>query len=264
MMHFRAERMAILVTCTAFRLTRNGETQTKLLAQPPPLLVSEDHSTLLVAQVFYQLDTIRLLQSSRDALIYMSFHRVARAGVLRHLHLGNGLGRSTNVIGVQQQLRQLSLTTRPRMTIPSVGALPTIGSQRLRAFATEDGPANEDKPAKKKTAAKKKSTKSKSKKKTTSKPKPKKKKPLTEKGQERKKRSEQRAKINELKATALTEPKKLPTVWRHVAIQSKFAELNIPAGTGVEKLRFVNEAVKSLSPEEIEVCLASRQPPNTG
>ncbi|KAJ5698499.1 hypothetical protein N7462_000504 [Penicillium macrosclerotiorum] len=153
----------------------------------------------------------------------MSFPRVARAGVLRHLRLGDALSHQTRVIGLQHQLRRLSLIAPSRCTTPLAGSLPVLRSLPSRSFATATGEsteANSDKP--------KRGTKSKpKKKKKTAKAAPKKpkKRGLTEKQKEAKAKKQRKELIEQLKAAALEPPQKLSTATRAMFIKEKLAEL---------------------------------------
>ncbi|GLI73390.1 hypothetical protein PoHVEF18_001607 [Penicillium ochrochloron] len=141
----------------------------------------------------------------------MSLQRVARANVLRNLRLGDVLSHQTRVIGVQNQLRRLSLATNSRFSTPLAGFIPAVNAQQSRSFATE-------------TADSKKSTK----KSTTKKPKAEKKKPkrgLTEKQKEAKEKKESRELVKQLKETALQPPKKLAQTARTIATQAKLKEV---------------------------------------
>ncbi|KAJ5370358.1 uncharacterized protein N7496_006450 [Penicillium cataractarum] len=144
----------------------------------------------------------------------MSLQRVARANVLQHLRLGDASSHQTRVIGVQNQLRRLSLATNSRFSTPLAGSPSAVKSQQSQSFATEAT----------KTDSAKKSTK----KSTTKEPKAEKKKTkrvLTEKQKEAKEKKESRELIKQLKETALQPPKKLPQVARSIAIQHKIKEL---------------------------------------
>lgn len=142
----------------------------------------------------------------------MSLQRVARANVLRHLRLGDSLSHQTRVIGVQNQLRGLSLASNPRFSTPLAGSFSVLKSQQSCSFATD---------ATESTSSKKSTRKS-----TTKKPKAeKKKRELTEKQKEAKEKKESRELVKQLKETALQPPKKLPQAARSIAIQHKLKEL---------------------------------------
>lgn len=144
----------------------------------------------------------------------MSLQRVARANVLRHLRLGDASSHQTRVIGVQNQLRRLSLATNPRFSTPLAGSPSAMKPQQSQSFATD--------------ATKSDSAKKSTKKSTTKEPKAEKKKTkrvLTEKQKEAKEKKESRELVKQLKETALQPPKKLPQVARSIAIQHKIKEL---------------------------------------
>lgn len=174
------------------------------------------------------------------ALPTMSFQRVARASALRHLRLGDGLSHQTRVIGVQNQLRQLSLATNSRFTTPLAGSLSAVSAQQSHSFATD--------------ATKKTKTKS-----TTKKPKTEKKKPkraLTEKQKEAKEKKESRELVKQLKETALQPPKKLPQTARAIATQAKLKELReqSPSRSQVEIFKDAIQQVFSQRLPEADVC----------
>lgn len=172
----------------------------------------------------------------------MSFQRVARANVLRHLRLGDTLSHQTRVIAVQNQLRRLSLATNFRVTTPLVGSLSAVRSQQSHSFATD--------------AAKSSSPKEKS---TAKKPKTEKKKPkraLTEKQKEAKEKKESRELVKQLKETALQPPKKLPQTARAIATQAKLKELReqSPSRSQVEIFKDAIQQVFSQRLPEADVC----------
>lgn len=172
----------------------------------------------------------------------MSLQRVARANVLRHLRLGDVLSHQTRVIGVQNQLRRLSLATNSRFSTPLAGSISAVNTQQSRSFATE-------------TASPKKSTK----KSTTKKPKAEKKKPkrgLTEKQKEAKKKKESRELVKQLKETALQPPKKLAQTARTIATQHKLKEVREqnPSRPQAEIFKEAVELVNSQRLAESDVC----------
>lgn len=170
----------------------------------------------------------------------MSLQWVSRAGVLRHLHLGDAMARPSRVTGLQNQLRRLCLSSQPRLT-PLVGALSTITSQQSHSYATD---ASRPKP--------KKSTKATAgtPKKTTA---PKKK--LTEKQKEAKEKKKQRDHIKQLKETALETPKKLIAAGHRLAFQAKFSELRPQHSEIKETFSAASTAVKDMTADESEVSL---------
>jgi hypothetical protein len=172
----------------------------------------------------------------------MSLQRVARANVLRNLRLGDVLSHQTRVIGVQNQLRRLSLATNSRFSTPLAGSIPAVNAQQSRSFATE-------------TADSKQSTK----KSTTKKPKAEKKKPkrgLTEKQKEAKEKKESRELVKQLKETALQPPKKLAQTARTIATQAKLKEVREqnPSRPQAEIFKEAVELVNSQRLAEADVC----------
>ncbi|KAJ6006336.1 hypothetical protein N7451_004280 [Penicillium sp. IBT 35674x] len=169
----------------------------------------------------------------------MSLQWVSRAGVLRHLHLGDAMARPSRVTGLQNQLRRLCLSSQPRLT-PQVGALSTITSQQSHSYATD---ASRPKPKKSTKAAdgtRKKSTA------------PKKKRELTEKQKEAKEKKKQRDHIKQLKETALETPKKLIAAGHRLAFQAKFSELRPQHSTIKETFGAASTAVKEMTADESE------------
>lgn len=147
----------------------------------------------------------------------MSLQRVARVGI-RHLRLADGLGRPGRVIGIENQLRQLSISTQSRPSLPAVESLSTVLSEHARSFATKPG-----RPKGSTSTGAKKTTKSKTAKSKTAAAPKKKKKPLTEKQKEAKEKRKEADHIKELKKTALALPKKLPEQARALAFPTAFA-----------------------------------------
>ncbi|KAJ5160432.1 uncharacterized protein N7482_007436 [Penicillium canariense] len=162
----------------------------------------------------------------------MSLQRVARTGV-RHLRLGDALSYRTRVIGVQNQLRHLSLATNPRFSIPQVGLLSAINS---RSFSTETTESTPKKPAQKS------ANKTKAKKKT--------KRPLTEKQKEAKEKKKRSDHIKQLKETALELPKKLPQSARSIATQYKINELKQQSPSQAQKDIF-KDAVEQVQSQRL-------------
>jgi hypothetical protein len=175
----------------------------------------------------------------------MSLQRVARANVLRHLRLGDALSHQTRVIGVQNQLRRLSLATNSRFSTPLAGSLSAVNSQQSRSFATETTDSTSPKKSTKKS--------------TTKKPKAEKKKPkrgLTEKQKEAKEKKENRELIKQLKETALQPPKKLAQTSRAIATQYKLKEVREqnPLRPQAEIFKEAVELVVSQRLAEADVC----------
>lgn len=165
----------------------------------------------------------------------MAFQLANRAGALRRLHLGDIPSR---VFTVQNQLRQLSLSSQPRLTTPKAGLLPTSISQNA-TFATQAA-----KPKKPKTT-----TKATKKPKTTKKPRE-----LTEKQKEAKAQREERDLKKKLKETALTAPKKLPSTSYLLAIQSVMAEARAAGATKqTEAFQRAVQLAKALPSYEMSV-----------
>jgi outer membrane translocation and assembly module TamA len=174
----------------------------------------------------------------------MSLQRVARANVLRHLRLGDALSHQTRVIGVQNQLRRLSLATNSRFSTPLAGSF----SLQSRSFATETADSTSPKKSTKKS--------------TTKKPKAEKKKPkraLTEKQKEAKEKKESRELVKQLKETALQPPKKLAATARSIATQHKLKEVREqnPSRPQAEIFKEAVELVNSGRLAEADVCQIS-------
>ena len=177
----------------------------------------------------------------------MSLQRVTRAGVGRHLYLSDAFSRPSRVIGVQNQLRQLCLSSKPRLTIPPVGPLSVITSQQSHSFATKVGRPKTKRSTEAPEGKRKKSSTSK---KSSA---PKKKRELTEKQKEDKVKREAREQIKRLKEKALQLPKNLPqNVWP-IAFREKFAEIKHQHAKQTEAFSATAASIKSLSPEEKEV-----------
>ncbi|KAJ5249043.1 hypothetical protein N7468_000494 [Penicillium chermesinum] len=138
----------------------------------------------------------------------MSLQRVARVGV-RHLRF-DGLGRPSRVIGIENQLRQLTLSSKPQPSVPAVATVSSLISQYSRSFATNSDTT--------------KTTKRKSSKTTKKKPAPKKK-ALTEKQKEQKEKKKEAEHIKQLKETALVTPKKLPDRAYNLAFPQVYASI---------------------------------------
>lgn len=172
----------------------------------------------------------------------MSLQWVSRAGVLRHLHLGDAMARPSRVTGLQNQLRRLCLSSQPRLT-PRVGALSTITSQQSHSYATDASRPKPKKSTKATDGTRKKSTA------------PKKKRELTEKQKEAKEKKKQRDHIKQLKETALETPKKLIAAGHRLAFQSKFSELRPQHSTIKETFSAASTAVKDMTADESEVSL---------
>lgn len=174
----------------------------------------------------------------------MTLQWATRAGVLRHLRLGNALVRPTRVISVQNQLRRVCLAAKPRLATPQTCSVSFLISQQTRFFAT----------ASERPKAKRSSKASSSTRKTSSSAKPTKKKKLTEKQKEAKALRERRAHIKELKQTALVAPKKLAQSAWQLAIASKFADIRTQHSSSQDAFKETTNVVKSLSADEYEVC----------
>lgn len=175
----------------------------------------------------------------------MSFQRVACANVLRHLRLGDALSHQARVIGVQNQLRRLSLATNSRFSTPLAGSFSGVHSQLSHSFATEATKSISPKKSTKKSTTKKAKTE---KKKT--------KRALTEKQKEAKEKKESRDLVKQLKETALQPPKKLPQTARAIATQHKLKELReqSPSRSQVEIFKEAIEQVFSQRLPEADVC----------
>ncbi|KAJ5546772.1 hypothetical protein N7494_004357 [Penicillium frequentans] len=169
----------------------------------------------------------------------MSLQWVSRAGVLRHLHLGDAMARPSRVTGIQNQLRRLCLSSQPRLT-PLVGALSTITSQQSHSYATDASRPKPKKSTKATAGTRKKSTA------------PKKKRELTEKQKEAKEKKKQRDHIKQLKETALETPKKLIAAGHRLAFQSKFSELRPQHSDIKETFSAASTAVKDMTADESE------------
>lgn len=202
----------------------------------------------------------------------MYLPRFAQAGVLRHPHLGTALARSSRVYAVQNQLRQLSLAAKPRFSIRSADGLSRATFQQVR-FAT-DAADGEKKVTK--AQARQEETERKRKERAS-----RKEEELTEKlrkaeervesrkvkaeqreqkqekenkKREQQKRKKRRDELQELKKAALQRPKYLPQSWYSVAVALKSSELSKSDFPGQDFFTVVHAAVKSFTPEEIEVC----------
>ncbi|KAJ5660040.1 hypothetical protein N7507_006491 [Penicillium longicatenatum] len=169
----------------------------------------------------------------------MSLQWVSRAGMLRHLHLGDAMARPSRVTGLQNQLRRLCLSSQSRLT-PQVGALSTFTSQQSHSYATDASRPKPKKSTKVTDGTRKKSTT------------PKKKRQLTEKQKEAKEKKKQRDHIRQLKETALEPPKKLIAAGNRLAFQSKFSELRPQYSTIKEAFGAASTAVKEMAANETE------------
>lgn len=166
------------------------------------------------------------IESCSQLITLMALQLANRAGALRRLHLGDIPSR---VFTVQNQLRQLSLSSQPRLITPKAGVLSTTISQNA-TFATQA-----TKPKKPKTTTK--ATKKPKTTKTT------KKRELTDKQKEAKALREERDLKKKLKETALTTPKKLPATAYQLAIQSTMAEARAASG-GAKQTEAFQKAVQ--------------------
>lgn len=176
----------------------------------------------------------------------MSFQWATRAGVVRHLRLGNALARPTRVISMQNQLRRVCLPTKSQLTRPHVSSLSAFVCQQSHSFATTTESPKAKRGRKPASGKRKKSS---------AKPKPKKKKKvLTEDQKARKEQRERREKIKALKATALEPPKKLATSAWPLAFASKFHEVRTESQSPNDTLKEVAAVIKAMSPDEYEVC----------
>lgn len=182
----------------------------------------------------------------------MSFQRITRTGVLRQLYRTDALSRPSRVIGVQNQLRQLSLASKPQVTTRMGRYLPAIAFRSPRSYSTETS-----KPEAKKARSSSKSSKGKSKTKKSSKSKPKKKRALTANQKEEKAKEERRDYIKQLKETALKEPKKLPQIVISLVVQEKLLGGKGPRHDVREAFKDAISYYHSMSAEEREVCWAS-------
>lgn len=176
----------------------------------------------------------------------MSLQWATRAGVLRHLRLSDVLARPTRVISMQNQLRRVCLPTKSQFTAPNVTRLSALVCQQSRTFAT----STENPNVKRNSSKRKKSKTTKPKKKT---------KALTEDQKARKEQRERRAKIKELKVTALELPKKLATSAWSLAFASKFHEVRTESQQPKDTLREAANVIKAMNPSEYEVCPERRQ-----
>lgn len=181
----------------------------------------------------------------------MALQWVNRAGVLRHLHLGDALFRPSRVLSMQNRLRRLCISSQPQLKTARLGGLSSITSQRTHSFATDA--TTKPKRSTKSTDGKTKSItakKTKSKTKAQSKPKPRRQ--LTEKQKEAKEKLKAREHLKELKETALTSPKKLPQSAYLLAVQDKMPQARTENQTQKEIFTATVEVVKGLSPLEQE------------
>ncbi|KAJ5740768.1 hypothetical protein N7493_000640 [Penicillium malachiteum] len=172
----------------------------------------------------------------------MASQLAGRAGILRHLNLGDVLSRPSRVISVQNQLRQLSLSSAPRLTTSRVGVLATITTQQSNGFATQTTSPK----TKKATDGKRKSTAAKK----ETKPKPKRE--LTEKQKEAKAKKAERDSIKQLKETALQAPKKLSQRAHTLALQAKLPEVRDRNKSQNENFAATVKFVKQMPSYEFE------------
>ncbi|KAJ5832429.1 hypothetical protein N7474_000740 [Penicillium riverlandense] len=175
----------------------------------------------------------------------MTWQLATRGSVLRRVRI-DAFPRAARVVGLQHQLQRLSLAATPRPARPLTGYLASPKSQApSRSFATStDG--SEPKKTKKTTKKSKKPKKS-------TKPK---KRELTEEQKaakaERKKETQRRALVQQLKQTALTPPKRLPDQYFSLVVQDKYADVKTPSITQSEAFQAVSRIASSLSAEEKE------------
>ncbi|KAJ5714122.1 uncharacterized protein N7483_011303, partial [Penicillium malachiteum] len=175
----------------------------------------------------------------------MASQLAGRAGILRHLNLGDVLSRPSRVIAVQNQFRQLSLSSVPRLTTSRVGVLSTTTTQQSNGFATQTT-STETKKATKTTDGKRKSTTAKK----ETKPKPKRQ--LTEKQKEAKAKKAERDLIKQLKEASLEAPKKLPQRAHTLALQDKISEVRDEKKTQNENFAATVKFVKEMPSYEFE------------
>lgn len=144
---------------------------------------------------------------------------------------------------MQNQLRRVCLAAKPRLTEPRVGPLSIFVSQQSHHFATST--ESSGKRGRKSESGERKSA-------SASKPK-KKKKALTESQRVAKEARERRAKVSELKATALEQPKKLPATPWQVGMASLFPEVKPRFSKSTDAMRGVVDIIKSMSPDQFQV-----------
>jgi hypothetical protein len=143
------------------------------------------------------------------------------------------------MIGLQNQLRCLSLATNVRQALPQLQKIPAIQSlSQSNSFATDVSPKAKKPKAK---ADKEKPAKSRSTKK----------KPLSEKQVEAKKAREHREHIKQLKETALELPKRLSENYYNLALVDKINEIKGQYPPGTESLKMAAQLIKPVPNESV-------------
>ncbi|KAJ5691314.1 hypothetical protein N7488_012049 [Penicillium malachiteum] len=172
----------------------------------------------------------------------MASQLAGRAGILRHLNLGDVLSRPSRVTAVQNQLRQLSLSSVPRLNTSRVGVLSTITTQQSNGFATQTTSPKTKKATdgKRKSSAAKKETK------------PKPKRELSEKQKEAQAKKAERDSIRQLKELSLEAPKKLSQRAHTLALQAKLPEVRDKNKSQTENFAATVKFVKEMPSYEFE------------
>ncbi|KAJ5301981.1 hypothetical protein PENANT_c057G03711 [Penicillium antarcticum] len=168
----------------------------------------------------------------------MAWQSAARGALLRPLHFGAST-RPNALIGVQNQLRHLSLAASGRQARPQLQNIPATQSLlQSNSFATDASP-------KAKTKVK---TKAKSDSAKTAKSSSNKKKPMTEKQKEAKKLRAHKDHIKQLKEAALEFPKRLNESWYTLALVDKINEIK-GEYKATEALKMASQMIKPVPNE---------------
>jgi hypothetical protein len=171
----------------------------------------------------------------------MSWQTVARGGMQR-MHR-TAIPLPTGVTSMQTQLRRLCLSTKYTQARPQLqAALPVRFLVQSNAFATTT--------TDRKTAKKPKAKSSEDKNSETKKRSPR----LTKEEKEARDIKQEKAHIKELKAIALTPPKKLPSTFHSCAMQAKVPQLKGQYTNMSEAFKLVSEMTKNMGAEERQVC----------
>ncbi|KAL4809659.1 hypothetical protein BDV18DRAFT_83308 [Aspergillus unguis] len=165
-------------------------------------------------------------------------------GILRKLPVNGTLAQPVRVISSQHHIRRIAFVARRSSPATVANRLSCSGSivgNLVRSYATQGRPAGKSQSKSTKTT------------KTAKKPakKPTKPRGLTEKQKENKKAKELIQEKKELKQTALTIPKLLPVSAYALALQSKYAEVDIRAYSNRnEAFKRASELAQAIGPEE--------------
>lgn len=224
-----------------------NEARDATLYQPPACVRSPFGSLLFVALQSTTCDYCCPSLSTTQYCV-MSLQRVARVGV-RQLRLADGLGRPGRVVGIESQLRQLTLSTQPRQLIQPVGASSSILFQHSRLFSTQ-GACLSDSTSKTPARPRRKTKSNKQRKPKARAPT---KKVLTEKQKENKAKQQQREHIKALKETALQPPKKLSVKPNNLAFMELHPANKQTTSSVTEAFVKTVNQVKELPRHEYEV-----------